>query len=58
MSTEIYYFSDTGNSLVVARDIAVKMNGKMIPIPSVTGDGFLSHLNMEYFLKISKISKF
>jgi flavodoxin len=35
MSTEIYYFSATGNSLVVARDIAVKMNGKMIPIPSV-----------------------
>jgi ferredoxin len=35
MSTEIYYFSGTGNSLVVARDIAVKMNGKLISIPSV-----------------------
>ena len=35
MSTEIYYFSGTGNSLVVARDIAAKMNGKVIPIPSV-----------------------
>ena len=35
MSTIIYYFSGTGNSLVVARDIAAKMNGEMIPIPSV-----------------------
>jgi ferredoxin len=35
MSTEIYYFSGTGNSLVVARDIALKMNGKLTPIPSV-----------------------
>ena len=34
MSTEIYYFSGTGNSLVVARDIAGKTNGKLIPIPS------------------------
>ena len=32
---EIYYFSGTGNSLVVARDIAEKTNGKLIPIPSV-----------------------
>ena len=35
MSTEIYYFSGTGNSLVVARDIARKTNGKLISIPSV-----------------------
>lgn len=35
MDTEIYYFSGTGNSLVVARDIAEKTNGKLIPIPSV-----------------------
>lgn len=35
MSTVIYYFSGTGNSLIVARDIAAKMNGEMIPIPSV-----------------------
>lgn len=33
--TEIYYFSGTGNSLVVARDIAEKMKGNLIPIPSV-----------------------
>lgn len=32
---EIYYFSGTGNSLVVARDIAEKTNGKLISIPSV-----------------------
>ena len=35
MSTEIYYFSGTGNSLVVARDIAGKIDGKLISIPSV-----------------------
>jgi ferredoxin len=35
MSTEIYYFSGTGNSLVTARNIAGKMNGKFISIPSV-----------------------
>jgi len=35
MSTEIYYFSATGNSLAVARDIALKINGKLISIPSV-----------------------
>lgn len=33
--TEIYYFSGTGNSLVVARDIAEKMGGNLIPIHSV-----------------------
>lgn len=35
MSTEVYYFSGTGNSLVVARDIAGKTNGKLISIPSI-----------------------
>ncbi len=35
MSTEIYYFSGTGNSLAVARDIAEKTNGKLVSIPSV-----------------------
>lgn len=33
--TEIYYFSGTGNSLVVARDIAEKMEGNLISIPSM-----------------------
>lgn len=35
MSRIIYYFSGTGNSLVVARDIAEKINGQFISIPSV-----------------------
>ncbi len=35
MVTEIYYFSGTGNSLVVARDIALKMEANLISIPSV-----------------------
>ncbi len=33
--TEIYYFSGTGNSLVVAKDIAEKMKGNLIFIPSL-----------------------
>lgn len=33
--TEIYYFSGTGNSLFVARAIAEKTNGTLIPIPRV-----------------------
>ncbi|MDI6725270.1 MAG: EFR1 family ferrodoxin [Methanobacterium sp.] len=35
MSTEIYYFSGTGNSLAVARDIAEKTSGKLISIASL-----------------------
>jgi ferredoxin len=35
MDAEVYYFSGTGNSLAGARDIAMKMNGKLIPIPAV-----------------------
>ena len=35
MSTELYYFSGTGNSLVVARDIAEKTDGRLISIPAV-----------------------
>ena len=35
MNTELYYFSGTGNSLVVARDIAKKIDGKLISIPVV-----------------------
>ncbi len=38
MNTEIYYFSGTGNSLAVARDIAEKLRGELISIASVTGD--------------------
>lgn len=32
---EIYYFSGTGNSLVVARDIAAKTKGRLISIPTI-----------------------
>lgn len=35
MNTEIYYFSGTGNSLVVARELAVKMYAVLIHIASV-----------------------
>jgi ferredoxin len=35
VSIDIYYFSGTGNSLIVARDIAEKINGKLISIPSL-----------------------
>ena len=35
MTSEIYYFSGTGNSLVVARDIADKINGNLISISSL-----------------------
>lgn len=44
MTTEIYYFTGTGNSLAVARDVAGRIGGDLIPIPavmdreSVTGD--------------------
>jgi ferredoxin/flavodoxin len=35
MRAEIYYFTGTGNSLAVARDIAKEINGELISIPSV-----------------------
>lgn len=35
MSTEIYYFSGTGNSFVVAKTIAERTEGKAISIPSL-----------------------
>jgi ferredoxin/flavodoxin len=35
MSPEIYYFSGTGNSLMVARDLAEKINGALIPVTAV-----------------------
>ncbi len=33
--TEIYYFSGTGNSLVVARDLARRLDGKLVPIAAM-----------------------
>lgn len=35
MTSEIYYFSGTGNSLTVARDIAARLEGKLIPVVSL-----------------------
>ena len=35
MSEEIYYFSGTGNSLAVARDLASRSNGTLIPVTAV-----------------------
>ncbi len=35
MDVEVYYFSGTGNSLYVARSIAEKIKGTLMPIPKV-----------------------
>ncbi|MFZ5353420.1 MAG: EFR1 family ferrodoxin [Bacillota bacterium] len=35
MRTEIYYFSGTGNSLAIAKDIAEKTGGSLIPIAAI-----------------------
>ncbi len=35
MNREVYYFTGTGNSLAVARDIADKIKGTLISIPSI-----------------------
>lgn len=35
MNKEIYYFSGTGNSFVVARDIANKIDARLLPIASI-----------------------
>jgi len=37
MSTEIYYFTSTGNSLVVARELAARTDGTLTSIPSAMG---------------------
>ena len=35
MKADIYYFSGTGNSLVVAKDIKDRLNGNLISIPTI-----------------------
>ncbi len=35
MATAVYYFSGTGNSLIVARDIAQRLDGQLIPIAAM-----------------------
>jgi flavodoxin len=37
MKSEIYYFSGTGNSLFVARQLAKEIDAKVTPIPSIFG---------------------
>lgn len=37
METEIFYFSGTGNSLFVAREIAIRLEAREIPMVSVIG---------------------
>jgi len=39
MSAEIYYFSGTGNSLFAAKEIARKINGKLVSIPISRREG-------------------
>jgi ferredoxin len=34
MSVDVFYFSGTGNSLAVARDLSQRMDGRLVPIPS------------------------
>ncbi len=38
MLTEIYYFSGTGNSLAVARDLAKQLKATLIPIAAILSD--------------------
>ena len=37
MKADIYYFTGTGNSLAVAKDIAKEVDGELISIPYVIG---------------------
>lgn len=62
MNTEIYYFSGTGNSLAVARDIAARIGGKLISIPSVmdeesieTEAGALGIVTPAYYMRMPGI---
>ena len=38
MLTEIYYFSGTGNSLAVARDLSGKLKASLIPIAAILSE--------------------
>ncbi len=38
MKTKIYYFSGTGNSLVIARDVAKKLKAELVPIASIINE--------------------
>ena len=62
INTDLYYFSGTGNSLVVARDIAKKINGKLISIPTLmaeetikTGADTIGIVSPAYYMRIPGI---
>jgi ferredoxin/flavodoxin len=62
IGTELYYFSGTGNSLVVARDIAEKISGKLISIPSMmdketitTDADVIGIVTPAYYMRIPRI---
>ncbi len=42
MKAEIYYFSSTGNTLLLARDGAERLGGRLIPIPSFKSHSFVN----------------
>jgi Pyruvate/2-oxoacid:ferredoxin oxidoreductase delta subunit/flavodoxin len=42
MTTEIYYFSGTGNSLAVARDVADEIDARLLSIPSMMDRGWVT----------------
>ena len=39
MNADVYYFTGTGNSLAVAKDVAKIIDGELISIPYVMGKG-------------------
>ncbi|NNU77864.1 EFR1 family ferrodoxin [Clostridium estertheticum] len=41
MKPDVYYFTGTGNSLTVAKDIAKEIEGNLISIPYVIGKGII-----------------
>jgi ferredoxin/flavodoxin len=62
MSMELYYFSGTGNSLVVARDIAEKTDARLISIPALMGKatietaaGALGIVSPAYYMRMPRI---
>lgn len=42
LQPEIYYFSGTGNSFVVARDVAKRLSGTLVPIASLPRSGSIT----------------
>lgn len=49
MKTEVYYFTGTGNSLVVAKDIARETEGELVSIPEALSKGTIK-VNTKVFV--------